>query len=365
MGKLRVGIIFGGRSAEHEVSLQSARNVIAAIDRDKYEVVPVGIDKNGRWLLADASTPFLNAYDPKRIGLNRASAKGLAILPSEDTELIGASDSQHFGKLDVVFPLLHGPMGEDGTLQGLLRFVDVPCVGPGVLSSAVCMDKVVAKRLMREAGIPTPDFLAFRSFERDLVSYYNVKEQLGAVVFVKPANLGSSVGINKAVDEATFRTAVEEAFQFDHSIIIERAIKGREIEVAVLGNENPEVSVPGEIVPNDTFYSYNAKYIDANGAKLIVPAVLSPKAEEKVRDLAKRTFLTLSCQGMARVDFFVTEQDVYVSEVNTIPGFTDISMYPRLWQASGLSYKKLIDKLIQFALEAHDKDKKLKRSYNY
>ncbi|MBI2601691.1 MAG: D-alanine--D-alanine ligase [Deltaproteobacteria bacterium] len=364
MKKIRVGIIFGGRSAEHEVSLQSARNVIAAIDKNKYEVLPIGIDKSGRWLLADQSTPLLNASDPKLIKLNHASSKTVALLPSEGTELISADDSQNLGKVDVVFPLLHGPLGEDGTLQGLLRFVDVPCVGPGVLSSAVCMDKVVTKKLLQHAGIPTPNFLSFKSSEKKSISYQKVKDRLGATVFVKPTNLGSSVGINKASDETSFEKAVEEAFTFDHCIIVETCIVGREIEIAVLGNEDPEVSVPGEIIPNDTFYSYNAKYINADGAKLIAPAVLDPKVEEKIRDLAKQTFTTLACQGMARIDFFVTKHDVYVNEVNTIPGFTNISMYPRLWQKSGLSYEKLIDRLIQLALETHKKDKKLKRSYN-
>ncbi len=308
--KLRVGVVFGGRSSEHEVSLMSAKNVMAAMDRSRYDVIPFRIPKDGKI-----------AYDGLR-------------------------------KLDVVFPVLHGTYGEDGSVQGLLRMLDVPYVGPDTLGSSVGMDKDVAKRLLRDAKIPVADFLTFRKGES--VSAAKVWKRLGKPVFVKPANQGSSVGVHKAKDDAELAAAVKDAFRFDTKILIEEAVKGREIEVSVLGNAAPEASVAGEIIPHHEFYSYEAKYLDEDGAGLAIPAKISAASMRKVRALAVETFRTLGLEGMARVDFFMTKGGRFlVNEVNTIPGFTRISMYPKLWAATGLPYPKLIDRLIALALERH------------
>lgn len=308
--KLRVGVIFGGRSSEHEVSLMSAKNVMAAMDRAKYEVIPFKIPKDGKV-----------AFDGLR-------------------------------KLDVAFPVVHGTYGEDGTLQGLLRMLDVPFVGPDVLGSAVGMDKDVAKRLLRDAGIPIADFLTFERGEDVVPS--RVWKRLGKPVFVKPANQGSSVGVHKAGTDAELRAAVKDAFRFDGKILIEEAVPGREIEVSVLGDADPEASLAGEVIPHHEFYSYEAKYLDENGAGLAIPAKISAAAMRSVRALAVRAYRTLALEGMARVDFFMRKGGGFVvNEVNTLPGFTKISMYPKLWAATGLPYPKLIDRLIALALKRH------------
>ena len=308
--KLRVGVIFGGRSSEHEVSLMSAKNVMAAMDRTRYEVVPFKIPKDGKI-----------GFDALR-------------------------------KLDVVFPVLHGTYGEDGSVQGLLRMLDVPFVGPDILGSSVGMDKDVAKRLLRDSGIPVADFLTFGRGES--VRPSAVWKRLGKPVFVKPANQGSSVGVRKAKNDAELKAAVKHAFRFDDKILIEEAVSGREIEVSVLGNSKPEASVAGEVIPHHEFYSYEAKYLDEDGAGLAIPAKISASAMRKVRALAVATFRTLGLEGMARVDFFMRKNGGFaVNEVNTIPGFTKISMYPKLWAASGRPYPKLIDRLIALALERH------------
>ena len=261
--------------------------------------------------------------------------------------------------IDVVFPVLHGPFGEDGTVQGLLRLADVPFVGAGVLGSAVGMDKDVMKRLLRDAGIPVGKFITLRA--GDKLSFKDAKKKLGSPLFVKPANLGSSVGVSKVRTETEFKKAVKEAFQFDTKVIVEEFIEGREIECSVLGNDDPIASVPGEIILHDDFYSYDAKYIDENGASLEIPAKLDAKTRKLVQETAVRTFKALECEGMGRVDSFVTKDGrVVVNEINTIPGFTSISMYPKLWEASGISYSKLVDKLIQLAIERFEKQRKLK-----
>jgi len=340
--KLRVGVIFGGRSSEHEVSLLSARSVIDAIDKKKYDVALIGIGKDGRWLGTDARSYLLNASDPKRIAINVAASKELALRPG----------SGGVGPVDVVFPLIHGTYGEDGSIQGLLRMLDVPFVGPDVLGSAVGMDKDVAKRLLRDAGIPVADFLTYGRGEP--VNVKQVWKRLGRPVFVKPANQGSSVGVSKAADDAELRAAVKEAFRYDDKILVEEAVPGREIEVAVLGDVRPEASIAGEIIPHHEFYSYEAKYLDENGAGLAIPAKMPAASMRKVRGLAVATFKALALEGMARVDFFMRKDGAFVvNEVNTIPGFTKISMYPKLWAASGLPYPKLIDRLIALALSRH------------
>ena len=362
--KIRVGILFGGKSAEHEVSLRSAKNVIDAIDKDKYEVVLVGLDKAGRGFLGNNSQFLLNAAHTKQARLNTAQASDVALLPESAGALTvsGGKEGRALG-VDVVFPILHGPFGEDGTVQGLLKLADVPFVGASVLGSAVGMDKDVMKRLLRDARIAIPKFLVFRDSD-EAVSFEVVKRSLGVPFFVKPANLGSSVGVSKVKTKADFEKAITEAFQFDRKILIEENIVGREIECSVLGNDNPIASVPGEIILHDEFYSYDAKYIDEHGAELKIPAELPENLVKEIQKLAVKTFVTLACEGLARVDFFLTKSGKgYVNEINTIPGFTSISMYPKLWEASGISYKDLIDKLIGLAIERHQKEKKLKTSY--
>ncbi len=363
--KIRVAILFGGKSAEHEVSLQSAKNIIEAIDKKKYEVVLIGIDKKGRWYLNESSRFLLHADNPKLIKLNRARDK-VALVPGKKTEqLISLSSHRPAGPIDVVFPMLHGPFGEDGTVQGLLKLANVPFVGASVLGSAAGMDKDVMKRLLRDAGIPTAKFLVFDRSSLDKIDFNEIKSQLGLPFFIKPANLGSSVGINKVKNRKQFEDAVKVAFKYDNKILIEEYIEGREIECSVLGNDNPIASVPGEVLPQHEFYSYEAKYIDENGAILEIPANLPAHIIHEIQDLATKTFRVLCCEGMARIDFFLRDnKEVIVNELNTIPGFTKISMYPKLWEASGISYTELIDRLIQLALERFEREKKLKISFD-
>lgn len=359
--RINVGILFGGKSAEHEVSLRSAKNVIDAIDKKKYNPILIGIDKTGRWLLDDKSQFLLNSVNPKLIGLNK-SKHGVALIPQSCGKIVNFSNPRLRQVIDVVFPILHGPFGEDGTVQGLLKLANIPFVGSGVLGSAVGMDKDATKRLLRDAKIPIADFLVFKDGDR--LDFDLIVKKLGLPFFVKPANLGSSVGINKVKSRADFQKAINEAFQYDRKILIEEYIKGREIECSVLGNDNPMASVPGEVIANSEFYSYKAKYIDENGAMLETPAKISKSLIKKIQDLAVKTFKILSCEGLARVDFFLKKNnEVIVNEINTMPGFTSISMYPKLWEASGISYTDLIDKLIQLAIERFKKEQKLKTSY--
>ena len=360
MTKIRVGIIFGGKSAEHEVSLQSAKNVVEALDNNKYEPVLIGIDKNGGWHLQNSANFLLNASNPKLIALNKSN-QDLAVTPGKDNKLMVMASKAN-QSVDVVFPILHGTYGEDGTMQGLLKLLDMPFVGPSVLGSAMAMDKDVAKRLMRDAGIPVAKFLVFRKNEE--VDFQVIQKTLGLPVFIKPANLGSSVGINKAKTQEEFTQAVSEAFKFDNKILVEEAVTGREIECAVLGNENPKASVPGEVIPRHEFYSYEAKYIDENGAVLEIPAKLNEQEIKLIQELAVKAFKVLELEGMSRVDFFLKPNgEALVNEVNTIPGFTKISMYPKLWEASGLAYSELIDRLIELAIQRHSKETKLKTTY--
>ena len=358
--KINVAILFGGKSAEHEVSLQSAKNVFDAIDKEKYNPILIGIDKNGRWLSSDSSHFLLNVGNPKLIKLNK-SGDSVALIPQSEGKIINLSSLKNEKNIDVVFPILHGPFGEDGTIQGLLKLADVPFVGAGVLGSAVGMDKDVMKRLLRDAKMPIAKFLVF--IDGDKINYKEVVLKLGLPLFIKPVNLGSSVGVSKVKNEKDFKKAVSEAFCYDRKIIIEENVEGREIECAVLGNDNPMASVPGEVKVNKDFYSYEAKYIDENGAVIEIPAKLSESAKKKIQELAVKTFQVLSCEGLGRVDFFLKKDGrILVNEINTIPGFTSISMYPKLWEASGISYSDLIDKLIQLAIERFEKERKVKTS---
>ncbi len=328
-------------------------------------MVLIGIDRGGQWHLSAPSRLYVEAAGSELPELMVEDTDvGVTLVPQDTggAHLVRSSDYQRMEALDVVFPVLHGPFGEDGTIQGMLKLADIPFVGAGVLGSAVAMDKDVMKRLLREAGIPTPDFLAFfRSCAR--IDFDAVVKRLGLPVFVKPANLGSSVGVSRVDGRSMFVDALEFAFQYDHKILIEADAGGREIEVSVLGNDDPIASVPGEIIPHHEFYTYEAKYIDEHGAGLAIPADLPQATVHTVQALAIQAYRVLCCEGMARVDCFLRgEDEVLINEINTIPGFTRISMYPKLWEASGISCTELVDRLIQFAFERHGRERRLKTS---
>lgn len=356
--KLRVAILFGGKSAEHEISLQSAKNIVEAIDKRRYQVVLIGVDRGGQWRLSKT----MRGERPS--GLEFKTGKSIALIPGKNArQLVFPSGGERVGPVDIVFPILHGPFGEDGTVQGLLKLANLPFVGAGVLGSAVGMDKDVLKRLMRDAGIRTADFLVLVRSSLAKVDFYKIKRRLRLPLFVKPANLGSSVGIHKVKDKDQFMYAIRDAFKFDSKVLVEESIQGREIECAVLGNDHPIASVPGEIVTRHEFYSYQAKYQDEFGAVLKIPAKLPSSIAREIQELSIKVFKVLCCEGMARVDFFLrNNREVLVNEINTLPGFTKISMYPKLWEASGISYKELIDKLIRLALERFNRETKLRTS---
>src|SRR5216683_507572 len=394
MKKLRVGILFGGRSGEHEISLLSAASVFKAIDQNKYEVVPIGITKDGRWLTsADAERLLtgkpleherhLRAGDPEATPSAAVLQNGEAVVVPPEPHKSGTSmmpfqtnapawrASDRAINIDVIFPVLHGTFGEDGTIQGLLELADIPYVGAGVLGSAAGMDKDIMKSLFIAAGIPIVKHVTIlrSDWEQNAKKVQKlVASKLKYPVFVKPANLGSSVGISKAHDRKELGPAIEEAAKFDRKIVIEQGVggekqKAREIECSVLGNDEPSASVPGEIVPGKEFYDYTAKYLD-EGSQLIIPAKLSKAETKRVQELAVQAFKAVDCSGLARVDFLMEPGDgkkkrkIYLNEINTMPGFTAISMYPKLWAASGLAYPDLIHRLIQLGLERHEDKKK-------
>jgi D-alanine-D-alanine ligase len=362
--KIRLGILFGGRSAEHEVSLQSAKNVVEAVDREKYDLVLITIDKQGQWHLADTSAFLLNPDDPQGIKLVPSEDKLGIVLGDEKQPFVRLKNKAPIEPLDVIFPVLHGPYGEDGTIQGLLKLADVPFVGASVLGSAVGMDKDVMKRLLKDAGVPIARSVTLSREKGEHPGFQELTERLGLPLFIKPANLGSSVGVHKVRSGEQFESALHDAFQFDSKILVEEFIEGREIECSVLGNEDPIASVPGEILLQHDFYSYEAKYIDEKGALLEIPAELPPDVVRSIRNMAVRSFQALCCEGMARVDLFLRGHDeIIINEINTIPGFTRISMYPKLWEASGISYGELIDRLVTLAMERHEREKRLKTSY--
>jgi D-alanine-D-alanine ligase len=365
--KIRVGVVFGGRSAEHEVSLVSAASVMTALDTDRYEILPIGITPEGRWLSRSDAVKLLKekapvAHLPEHVLLPDPRKGGL-------TPINHSSEEAFVQSVDVIFPVLHGTYGEDGAIQGLFELADIPYVGAGVLGSAVAMDKVIAKQLLKQAKVPVaPDiwFLAseYAAGEKKWIS--TIEQRLWYPCFVKPANLGSSVGISKAHDRAELRAAIDLASEYDRKILIERAVpNAREIEVSVLGNDHPIASVPGEVIPSNEFYDYDAKYVDGK-SRISVPAKFTRGAAKKIQAYARQAFRVLNCEGMARVDFLVTAKDrrIVLSEINTIPGFTSISMYPKLWEASGVSYSELLDRLIGLALERHAAKKKLKTTYH-
>ncbi|AZF21187.1 D-alanine--D-alanine ligase [Pseudomonas sp. R3-52-08] len=352
MTKLRVGIVFGGKSAEHEVSLQSARNIINALDKSLFEPVLIGIHKSGEWELNDIESYLEFRDDPACISLSK-TGKNLAIVLGESSNQFFQIDRQgDLKNIDVVFPIVHGSSGEDGCMQGVFRMANLPFVGSDVLASAVCMDKDVSKRLLRDAGLSVVPFITVRRLDAMQLGFDEVKRKLGPVVFIKPANQGSSIGVTKAFDEATYLAAIGTALEFDEKIVIETAIEGREIECAVMGNEELIASACGEIVVSGDFYTYDTKYIDKSSTRILIPAKLEKEVCLGIQDLALKAFKVLGCAGMARIDFFVTlNKDIYINEVNTLPGFTDISMYPKLWEESGIGYVALVERLILLALE--------------
>jgi D-alanine-D-alanine ligase len=364
MGKINIAILFGGKSTEHEVSLLSAKNIITAIDKEKYEITLIGIDKKGRWYLCDQRDYLVNEDNPKEVRLKHTGIAVVFQMGRAAQQLLCFAPENYTKSIDVVFPILHGAYGEDGTVQGLLKLANLPCVGPSLLGSGIGMDKDVTKRLLREAGIPIARSFTFHQWEQKDIDVDTVVKELGLPIFVKPANLGSSVGISKVKNKEQFLGAIQEAFSFDYKIIVEEYIEGQEIECAVLGNEFPTASALGAIIPRQEFYSYTAKYIDEKGADIQIPAEIPNEIITVVQELAIKAFQVLCCEGMARVDFFVTKENkVFINEINTIPGFTKISMYPKLWEFSGISYGQLIDKLIQLALERSKREEQIQNSY--
>jgi D-alanine-D-alanine ligase len=393
MKKFRVGILFGGRSGEHEVSLLSAASVFNAIDKNKFEVVPIGISKQGHWLTAADAERLLNgmlpeheerhlrAGDPEVTPGAAVLARGEAVVVPPEPRSSGAMTpfqtdaasamltrraADRAINVDIMFPVLHGTFGEDGTIQGLLELADIAYVGAGVLGSAAGMDKDIMKALFRNAGLPIVKHVTILRSDWDAnpkKAEKRVESKLKYPVFVKPANLGSSVGISKAHNRKELGPAIYEAAKFDRKIVIEQGVGGkqraREIECSVLGNDNPQASVPGEIVPSKEFYDYNAKYVD-EGSQLLIPAKLTKAETKKIQQLAIAAFKAVDCSGLARVDFLMEPKTrkIYLNEINTMPGFTAISMYPKLWAASGISYPELIERLIHLGLERHEDKKK-------
>ena len=377
--KLRVGVLFGGRSGEHEISLRSALTVMSSMDPGRYEVVPIGIARDGRWRLCMDAISLLRQSAPKLHALgHRGIPVSLPPYPHRGSLELAIADAQrtkyanHNGtldRLDLIFPVLHGTFGEDGTLQGLLELTGIPYVGAGVLGSAIGIDKDIQKRLLRENGIPIVRYFSLTQAElaENRARAQRLADELGYPIFVKPNGLGSSVGVSRVTSAASLRRALKEAFQYDRKALLEMACEGREFECAVLGNDRPQASVVGEIVVHrrHRFYSYESKYVDPGGAKIKIPADLPQPLSDHIQRLSTSAFKALGLRGMARVDFLARADfsECFVNEVNTIPGFTAISMYPKLWEATALPLPKLIDRLIELALEEHQQRAKLKFTY--
>jgi D-alanine-D-alanine ligase len=370
--RLKIAVLFGGRSGEHEVSLLSAQSVMKALDPEKFEVIPVGITRAGAWIIGADPMQALEAetFDETRPAaiLPDPTRKGLNELKPQDTQ---EGRLSLLSRVDVVFPVLHGTFGEDGTVQGLLELANIPYVGAGVLASAVAMDKIIFKRVCRDVGLPIPDYVhaTRRRWEREPeVVLDEVEAQLAYPVFTKPANLGSSVGISRCEDRETLRAGLDEAARYDRRLLIEVAVpSAREIEVSVLGNTSPSASVPGEIIPSREFYSYEAKYLDdgEDASELLIPAPLDEALTKRIQMMAIEAYQAIDCAGMARVDFLLNGEDetVYLNEINTIPGFTKISMYPKLWAASGVPYERLLKWLVDLALERHAENARSERVF--
>lgn len=355
--RINLVVLFGGQSAEHDVSCTTAAHVLRAADPTKYSITPIGISRDGHWALAGDAQRAL-AKGPDALP-SRLEAVGDAIEPSLALTLVAGEVAQRVAGPTVVMPLLHGPLGEDGTVQGMLELANLPYVGAGVLSSALSMDKAMAKQVAAINGIPQARYRALRAHEITPGTPAALADELGLPLFVKPANMGSSVGVSKAKTVEAVRDAIEVALSYDEWVVVEEAINGREIEVAVLGNLEPRASVPGEIVPGAEFYDYADKYVD-DGSQALIPAPLSAAQSAEVQALALKTFKVLRAEGLSRVDFFFEEdgRGFLLNEMNTMPGFTPISMYPKLWIASGLSYSDLIDELVRLAIERHSRQRR-------
>ena len=366
--KLNLGLFLGGRSCEHEVSVVSARSVLEAIDREKYNVYLVGIDKTGHWHLGREIDHLIKAKEVRSLPSYEQDQGQVSLDLYDQGNLTTIRQETTVPKLDVVFPVLHGPFGEDGTIQGVFEMAGIPYVGCGVAASAVAMDKALAKQVFAAAGIPQSRSTVVTRIEWGQLAdelLTRVGEKLGFPMFVKPANMGSSVGVSKARDRASAIESINDAFQYDNKIIIEQSMENcQEVECAVLGNQDPAASVVGEIVPGAEFYDYQTKYID-DKAETLIPARIPDEAAERVRKLSIRAFKAINGAGLSRVDFFVHKEtrEVYLNEINTLPGFTPISMYPQLWAASGVPYGELIDRLVSLAVNAHQDKKRLKRAF--
>ncbi|MBN1883517.1 MAG: D-alanine--D-alanine ligase [Deltaproteobacteria bacterium] len=362
MNKQKIGVIFGGRSGEHEVSLVSATSIIEALDRNRFEVVPIGISKEGHWYTGAGVMEFLKGRP------SAGPAHAAILLPDNEGGLLTWDEGRGRERLDCVFPVLHGPYGEDGTVQGLLELAGVPYVGCGVMASSLAMDKVVSKALFLSLDLPTAPYIWFHSSgwkadEEGVIA--DIEKELSYPVFIKPANMGSSVGIFKAHDRNELSDAVPQSMQYDRKVLVEEAVEdAMEIEVSVLGNDEPEASVPGEIIPSNEFYDYDAKYVDGKSTDKI-PADLPKNVIERIRELAVESFRAIDGSGLARVDFLVTRKthEIFLNELNTIPGFTSISMYPKLWEATGLGYSDLLTRLVDLAFERHAVKSSLATSY--
>jgi len=365
---IKIGILFGGRSGEHDVSRCSAASVIKYLDTSKYEVTAIGIDRDGRWYVQDTPEIVEDKDFGKVLKLHKTGDWFVNHYEREGKLYLFNAKSNKEISVDVIFPVVHGTFCEDGTLQGLLELAMVPYVGADVIGSAIGMDKDVAKRLLRDAGIPVVDWIKITKFQWDVTKENFISEivnEIGFPCFIKPCNAGSSVGISKISNSELLKRGIDDAFQWDNKILVEKGISAREIEFSVIGNDNPESSIPGEIRPKHEFYSYEAKYIDSCGADLLIPAEIDFELTEKMKKTAVDGYSTLCCTGMARVDFFLDKnsKQFYLNEINTLPGFTNISMYPKLWDKSGIDYSSLLEKLINLALERKSNKKRLRTEF--
>jgi D-alanine-D-alanine ligase len=352
--KKKVAILYGGRSVEHAVSVNSAKNIFEYIDKDLFEPVPIGISKTGQWFLTNGVSKEIE----------QGKSLGLMLDPVNPGFVLLASGERF--KVDIIFPVLHGTDGEDGSVQGLIKTMDVAMVGTGVLGSAMAMNKIIAKRLMRQAGLPVTDFVTFRFAEKDKITFTSVSKKLGTPFMVKSASLGSSVGVTKVKNKNDFKKAIDEAFKYDDEILIEQFVVGREIECAVLGNNPPEASYPGEIVisKNYEFYTFDAKYVDPNAVQIHVTAKLTKAVAEKIRAVSVKAYEALHCEDFSRVDLFLDKKGkIYINEINTIPGFTNSSMYPMMWKERGVGFSDLITRLLNLAQERYDRSKRVERDF--
>jgi D-alanine-D-alanine ligase len=356
-----IALIFGGKSAEHEVSINSAKNIFNALDQALFKPLLIGVSKEGSWyhfLNSDIFEKYKSLNDREL-----AREELVSLISFQEKPVLYSLKSQTKTPIDCAFPIIHGTMGEDGTLQGYFKIINLPFVGCGVLSSAVGMDKVYTKRLMTEAGIQNSKYVVLSNDKT--ISYSEVVKLIGSPFFIKPANAGSSVGVHKIKNETDYTSKLTDSLKYDHKVVAEEFVEGREVECSVIGlNQSPKASLPGELIIKHEFYSYEAKYLDANGAEIVIPARLDDKTIFEIQELAKKTFKTLGCDGLSRVDFFLKKNgQIYVNEINTLPGFTQISMYPKMWEATGLKYKDLITELVSLAFQKHEQDLKLKLSF--